>query len=175
MDKRNTLRRIMVTHKHHIIPLHSGGTDDPDNLIELTIEEHAIAHKKLYETYGNEFDRLAYLALSGHIGKEEINLEKMRLGAIKGGKRGGKVGGKATVNSHGPQIANGPKALGKSNVESGHLRRISSLGGKKTGLKNLAINNVKVISLHDGLVTIRNKINHFNKKDKSRIGTWVIL
>jgi len=27
----------MITHKHHIIPKHIGGTDDPSNLIELTI------------------------------------------------------------------------------------------------------------------------------------------
>ena len=26
-----------MKHKHHIIPKHAGGTDDPDNLIELSI------------------------------------------------------------------------------------------------------------------------------------------
>ncbi len=49
-----------------------GGTDAPSNLIELTIEEHAEAHRKLYEKYGDEFDRIAHLSLSGAIGKEEI-------------------------------------------------------------------------------------------------------
>jgi len=29
-----------MKHKHHIIPKHMGGSDDPENLIELTIEEH---------------------------------------------------------------------------------------------------------------------------------------
>ena len=38
-----------IYHKHHIIPKHMGGTDDPSNLIELTIEEHAEAHRKLFE------------------------------------------------------------------------------------------------------------------------------
>ena len=42
----------MITHKHHIIPKHIGGTDDPSNLIELIIPEHAEAHRKLYEEYG---------------------------------------------------------------------------------------------------------------------------
>jgi len=33
-----------MKHKHHIVPKHMGGSDDPSNLIELTIEEHAEAH-----------------------------------------------------------------------------------------------------------------------------------
>ena len=36
-------------HKHHIIPKHMGGSDDDNNIIELTIEEHAQAHKILFE------------------------------------------------------------------------------------------------------------------------------
>jgi hypothetical protein len=61
-----------MKHKHHIIPKHAGGTDDPSNLVELTVEEHAEAHKKLFEQYGRWQDELAWKALSGHIGKEEI-------------------------------------------------------------------------------------------------------
>jgi hypothetical protein len=34
----------MIIHKHHIIPKHAGGTNDPSNLVELTIEQHAEAH-----------------------------------------------------------------------------------------------------------------------------------
>ena len=49
-----------------------GGTDDPNNLIELTVEQHALAHKKLYEKYGHWEDKLAWQGLSGQIGKEEI-------------------------------------------------------------------------------------------------------
>ena len=39
-------------HRHHIIPRHAGGTDDPSNIIELSVEEHAEAHRILYEQYG---------------------------------------------------------------------------------------------------------------------------
>ena len=49
-----------------------GGTDDPSNLIELSVEEHAVAHWKLYEEYGNEYDRIAAQGLEKIIGKEEI-------------------------------------------------------------------------------------------------------
>ena len=59
-------------HKHHIIPKHMGGSDDPSNIIELTIEEHAEAHRYLFEKYGKIEDKLAWQGLSGLIGKEQI-------------------------------------------------------------------------------------------------------
>lgn len=62
----------MSKHKHHIIPRHAGGTNHPSNLIELTIEEHAEAHRILYEEYGRNEDKWAWLGLSGQIGKDEI-------------------------------------------------------------------------------------------------------
>jgi hypothetical protein len=62
----------MITHLHHIIPRHVGGTNDPSNLVELTIEEHAEAHRVLYETYGRNEDKWAWLGLTGQIGKDEI-------------------------------------------------------------------------------------------------------
>jgi len=71
-----------MKHKHHIIPRHAGGTDDPENIIELTLEEHAEAHRKLYEKHGRWQDKCAYLALSGQIGKEEIIYE-VQVNALK--------------------------------------------------------------------------------------------
>jgi hypothetical protein len=62
----------MIKHKHHIIPKHAGGTNESTNLIELTIEEHADAHRILYEQYGKIEDYYAWKGLSGCIGKDEI-------------------------------------------------------------------------------------------------------
>ena len=57
----------MILHKHHIVPKHAGGTDNSSNLVELTIEEHAEAHRVLYEQYGRWQDKIAYEMLSGQI------------------------------------------------------------------------------------------------------------
>lgn len=61
-----------MKHLHHIIPKHMGGTDHPSNLIELTIEEHAEAHRKLYEQYGRVQDRRAWMGLAKMLTGEEI-------------------------------------------------------------------------------------------------------
>lgn len=63
---------------HHIIPKHMGGTDDPSNLIELTVEEHAEAHRLLYEKYGRVQDRRAWMGLSKMMTGEEIINEILR-------------------------------------------------------------------------------------------------
>ena len=51
-----------------------GGSDDPSNLVELTVEEHAEAHRVLWEQYGNWQDNVAWKALSGQITNYEANL-----------------------------------------------------------------------------------------------------
>jgi hypothetical protein len=75
-----------MKHIHHILPQYLGGTDDPSNLIELTVEEHAEAHRLLYEQHGNWQDYCAWQALSGRIGQEEILRMKQGM-ANKGKKR----------------------------------------------------------------------------------------
>jgi hypothetical protein len=67
-----------MKHKHHIIPRHAGGTDDPDNLVELTIEEHAEAHRALYEQYGRVQDKRAWLGLAKIMSGEEIITEILK-------------------------------------------------------------------------------------------------
>ena len=61
-----------MKHRHHIVPKHAGGTDEPSNLIELTVEEHAEAHRILFEKYGRKEDELAWKGLAGIICKAEL-------------------------------------------------------------------------------------------------------
>ena len=51
-----------------------GGTDDPSNIVKLSVEEHAKAHKALYETYGHWQDYAAWAGLS----KQLTSLETIR-------------------------------------------------------------------------------------------------
>jgi hypothetical protein len=67
-----------MKHWHHIVPKHAGGTDEPSNLVHLTVEEHADAHKKLWEQYGRWQDKIAWQTLSGQISIQEAREEMMK-------------------------------------------------------------------------------------------------
>lgn len=75
------------THKHHIIPKHAGGTNDPKNLVELTALDHAIAHKVLYGLWGRWQDNLAWKLLSGRIPSEEANRLASSIAVTEANKR----------------------------------------------------------------------------------------
>jgi len=126
-----------MKHKHHIIPRHMGGTNDPENLISLTPEEHAEAHRILYENYGKIEDYLAWKGLLGFVGKEDIIKELMR----ENGKRVGKRmleekkeifdEEKKKSEKYKDGIRRGGETTGKMMVDSGHCKKIASLGGGK--------------------------------------------
>jgi hypothetical protein len=138
-----------MKHRHHIIPKHAGGTDDESNIVLLSIEEHADAHRILYEKHNRIQDFVAWKMLSGQIGKEEA----IALLISEGGKKGGRVNVQRNKDSRRGMWSEestdkskqrskelgvyrlGGLAAGKKNVESGHLSRIAGLGGK--GCKGL--------------------------------------
>lgn len=68
-----------IYHIHHIIPKHMGGTDEPSNLVRLSIEEHAQAHLELYEKYGRPQDLWAYKGLTGQMTKEQMRIESVKI------------------------------------------------------------------------------------------------
>jgi hypothetical protein len=145
-----------MKHKHHIIPKHMGGTDDPSNLIELTREEHANAHLLLYEKYGKIQDLGAYYLLTGQTdeankiacsmggkiqGKRNAESGHMvdiqKIGASLGGKRSSEVCREKQKNAFfdpllRTEIAKlGGHVQGKKNAESGHLKKIAQLPNKR--------------------------------------------
>ena len=71
-------------HLHHKIPRHMNGTDDLDNLICLTPQDHATAHLELYHQFGKTEDLCAYYMLSNDI--TAFRKEYSRLGGRIGGK-----------------------------------------------------------------------------------------
>jgi hypothetical protein len=53
--QRASVRQLDVyTERHHIIPKCMGGTNDKNNLVDLTAREHFISHLLLVEIYPNE-------------------------------------------------------------------------------------------------------------------------
>ena len=61
-----------------------GGGDEPENLIELSVEDHALAHKELWEKHGLEEDRIAWLALSGQMTMTEAKILSQEAGRLRG-------------------------------------------------------------------------------------------
>lgn len=47
-------------HRHHVVPIHAGGSDTAENVIYLTPDQHAEAHKVLYERTGSIEDLASY-------------------------------------------------------------------------------------------------------------------
>jgi hypothetical protein len=47
--------------RHHIIPKHAGGTNQPENLIDLSFLDHTLAHYYRFLPFGALGDKLAFL------------------------------------------------------------------------------------------------------------------
>lgn len=76
-------RSKIMKHKHHIVPRYLGGTDEKSNLVELSVQDHAEAHRKLYEEYGNWQDFLAWQGLLKLLTTEECGLAAVKMGYQK--------------------------------------------------------------------------------------------
>jgi len=143
----------MKKHKHHIIPKHDGGSDDPSNIIELTIEEHAEAHRRLYEKHGKEEDEIAWKALSQQITLNEAQIRAHKMGAKRGG-----------INAH-ENYDFGP-------VRSKHMKeRIEKHGHAFLGItKDQRIQNAKKARASISPEGLRASIDAMNKKVSG--STW---
>lgn len=61
--KSRKLENTIYKESHHIIPKSLGGDDSPNNLVELTLREHYVAHLLLSKMYEGEAARKMYCAL----------------------------------------------------------------------------------------------------------------
>lgn len=59
VERAFTREKLDYYETHHIIPKCMNGTDEPENLVELTPEEHYLAHQLLVKMYPDQ-PRLAY-------------------------------------------------------------------------------------------------------------------
>ena len=61
-----------------------GGTDISENLVEVTVTQHAMFHFCNFQLWGNEEDKIAWRMLGKQITLDEAKIEASRLGSKKG-------------------------------------------------------------------------------------------
>lgn len=143
-----------MKHKHHIVPRHRGGSDAPENIIELSVQEHALWHWCEWRLWSHEYDRIAWLSLSGQIAVSDARRQAQLIGASLGGsisarlrkEKGNGIGDWNRLTQHVKTIATpesckkGGSAAGRLLVESGkfeQIRKIGSVVGGKNSAKKL--------------------------------------
>lgn len=89
----------MRWHKHHIIPRHMGGTNEPHNLVKVNTTMHAFLHKCLWEEYGKREDFIAWKMLSGQITRGDIRVGAKHSEESKELIRQKAIGRKASTNT----------------------------------------------------------------------------
>jgi hypothetical protein len=70
IDRAKTRQIEGYTEKHHVIPKCLGGSNDKDNIVQLTAREHFLCHQLLCEIYPNN-DKLKYALFLMAIGKNK--------------------------------------------------------------------------------------------------------
>lgn len=167
-----------MKHWHHIVPKHRGGSDSRSNLIELTVQEHALWHWCEWKLWGNEYDRVAWLSLSGQI---ELSVAQ-KMAQLEGARRGGEIAANlrtkqgntigqwnkqtghvktiATVES----CAKGGSVAGRQLVELGKFSKIQAMGAKAGGKAAAQLlNRKRVQCLECGMVSTPAGIGNHQK------------
>ena len=120
----------MATQIHHKTPKSLGGTNEFDNLIDLTLLEHGYEHARMFLEGGIQFDfRNPFWVV---LQKEDSYL------AAK------------VMEEHKRRVSNLGKRQGALNSESGHMRRIQRMSDTAAaGRKGGTVTLEKKVGIHD--------------------------
>jgi len=127
----------MKTQIHHRLPRCLGGSNDPSNLVELTLYEHAEIHALEYLVGGPQFDMRnpfwCVLQLENPELAEQVLVENRR----RMSEKGKEIGNRSKEEGFGifaPGMASlGGQICGRMNSENGHCAKIAHLGGIAAG------------------------------------------
>nr|YP_010500098.1 hypothetical protein [Gormaniella terricola]UWV18275.1 hypothetical protein [Gormaniella terricola] len=118
-----------VLHKHHIKPLHSGGSPDGE-LVICTIRDHARAHYIRYLVFGETYDLCAYYGL---VKKTDLLAQSIQKKIINTNRERGNI----MFNNEWQKImANRPKSSYYFQEYPAEAARFGKKGGEKGGLAN---------------------------------------
>jgi hypothetical protein len=117
----------MTYHVHHIVPKHIGGTNEPSNLVRLSVKEHAEVHKLLWEEHGRWQDYCAWKSLSGQITCSEAT--KMAQSLANKGKNNPNFGKTGNKNPNYKNRGKDSPLYGKKqSKETSNKKRLSLVG-----------------------------------------------
>lgn len=124
-----------MIHKHHIIPRHAGGANGPTK--KVTVAEHAEEHRLLWEKNRDQYDYIAWKALSGQLTMSKARRLAQKEGQLRGSVAGGRIGGRRSAAS---QIAKGTHCSqrGVGMFQPGMASIAGKIGGKASSAKQLA-------------------------------------
>lgn len=109
-----------------------GGTDDTSNLVEVTVEQHALLHKQLWEDLGHWQDYLAWQGLSGMISCEDVVLQATR-NAFRGRKHTQETKRKMSEKRRGvPKSEEHRKKLANRTLSPEHKEKLISASRGRT-------------------------------------------
>ena len=163
-------RKYSGLHEHHIIPEHSGGLSNPENLTYLTIREHIVAHFLLWKIYNKPNDLRAMKML----GAKLTPTQRKIIGEFC---RDNKIG------IHSKKFQNNSQALSDKSIKSSNTCKQLGIGifdaskkskwASEAGAKSGYIQKSQQIGIHNpdnfikGMIRITNgKHNTCIKSDK---------
>jgi hypothetical protein len=154
-----------VRHVHHIIPRHRGGSDDPSNLIELSITQHAMWHFADWQLTQTPENFIAWRSLAGIISKEQAVFEAQSLGGKRAITKTQEWWMNQAPERRSQVASRGGKVGGRTNALSGHCARIAGLGGKAAAGKGAKNSNAQRWKcLETGHISNPGGLSRFQKK-----------